>query len=439
MSLHHRILLGIGAAALPLVFLAPAVSALPPFSLKWGTPGTADGQFDFPDGIAVDAVGNVFVADRNNNRIQKFSNTGTHLLTWGGTGSGDGQFNSPRGIAVDKGGDVYVADFNNSRVQRFTGNGVYVLQWGSTGIGDGQFQGPRAVTVDAAGYVYVTEDGFNSKRVQKFTRNGDFVLKWGSFGSGNSQFQAPRGIAAEDSSYVYVTDTYTYRVQKFTSAGAFVGSWGQQGTGDGDLDYPTGCAWTGSSLLVVDTNNHRIEEFDPDGAFLGAMGSFCDLSTTTGCTDPDGGGPLDPGDGQFNYPLGVAQDSGGNVFVTDTGNDRVEKFGSAAQIGIGDTGAGFVGTLSAYPNPMRGGTRIVIHLEPATGSSPAGHRAEAAVFDLVGRPVRRLFSGPVGREETVLEWDGRREDGAVAPPGIYFLRAHVDGTPAATLKLVRLP
>lgn len=439
MSLHHRILLGIGAAALPLALLAPAVSALPAFSLKWGTPGTADGQFDTPTGIAVDAAGNVFVADRNNNRIQKFSNTGTFLLSWGTGGTGNGQFDSPRGIAVDKGGDVYVADYNNARVQRFTGNGVYVLQWGTAGSGDGQFQGPRAITLDAAGYVYVTEDGFVTKRVQKFTRDGAFVLKWGSFGTGNGQFQSPRGIAAEDSSYIYVTDTYTYRVEKFTSAGAFLGSWGQQGTADGDLDYPSGCAWTGSSLLVVDSNNNRIQEFDSSGAFLGAMGSLCDLATTTGCIDPDAGGPLDSGDGQFNHPLGVAQDSGGNVFVTDTENNRVEKFGSSAQVGIGDTGAGFIGTLGAYPNPMRGATRIVIHLEPASGSSPAGRRAEAAVFDLAGRPVRNLFSGPLSREETVLEWDGRSDDGAAAPPGIYFLRARVDGSPAATLKLVRLP
>lgn len=439
MLLHHRVRGGVCAALLFLTLLAPAASALPSFSLKWGALGTADGDFDTPDGIAVDAAGNVFVADRDNDRIQKFSNTGAHLLTWGSGGSGDGQFSSPRGIAVDKAGDVYVADFGNNRVQRFTGNGVYVLQWGGTGTGNGQFLGPRAVTVDAAGKVYVTEDGFASKRVQKFTRTGVFVLKWGSLGNGNGQFQAPRGIAAQDSSFVYVTDTYTYRVQKFTSAGVFVSSWGQLGSGDGDLDYPSGCAWGGLSLFVVDSNNHRIQEFDAAGAFLGALGSHCELSTSTDCTDPDGGGTLELGDGQFHYPLGVARDSGGNLFVADTGNDRIQKFGSAVQVGIGDAGAGFRGRVSAFPNPMRASTRIVVHLEAGPEGVPAGRRVDAVLFDLAGRRIRGLLEGPVAATETVLEWDGRTESGAAAPPGIYFLRTRVSGAGDATLKIVRLP
>ena len=440
MTLHHRIRGG-AAALLALLILTPALSAaaLPGFSLKWGASGSADGQFSTPDGIAVDAAGNVFVADRDNDRIQKFSNSGAHLSTWGTSGSGNGQFNSPRGIAVDKGGDVYVADFGNNRVQRFTGNGTYVLQWGGTGSGDGQFLGPRAVTVDAAGKVYVTEDGFASKRVQKFTRTGTFLLKWGSLGSGNGQFQSPRGIAAQDSSFVYITDTYNNRVQKFTAAGVFVSVWGQLGTGDGDLDYPIGCAWGGQSLLVVDSNNHRVQEFDAAGAFLDALGSHCELSSGTDCTDPDGGGSLDLGDGQFDFPLGVALDSGGNVFVTDTENDRVQKFGAAAQIGVGDAGAGFRGRVSAFPNPMRASTRIVLELEAGPAGDPAGRRVDAALFDLAGRRIRDLLAGPVAAAETVVEWDGRTASGTVAPPGIYFLRTRVSGLRDATLKVVRLP
>lgn len=190
---------------------------------------------------------------------------------------------------------------------------------------------------------------------------------------------------------------------------------------------------------MVDTNNHRVQEFDAAGALLSSLGSHCQLPNGTGCTDPDGGGSLEPGDGQFHFPLGVGRDSGGNLFVTDTGNDRVEKFGAAAQVGIGDAGAGFRGGLSAFPNPARTATRIVLHLEAAPDGTPAEHRAEVGIFDLAGRRIRALLGGPPSGPETVLEWDGRTEGGIPAPPGIYFVRTRVEGAGAATLKIVRLP
>ena len=78
----------------------------PSFLLKWGSNGSGDGQFSSPRGVAVDSAGNVYVADSNNYRIQKFSNTGTFLTKWGSIGSGDGQFVNPRGVAVDSVGNV---------------------------------------------------------------------------------------------------------------------------------------------------------------------------------------------------------------------------------------------------------------------------------------------------------------------------------------------
>src|SRR5262245_30897493 len=68
------------------------------FLTKWGSPGSGDGQFSKPAGIAVDGSGNVYVADTGNNRIQKFTNTGTFLTKWGSFGSGDGQFWDPAGV-----------------------------------------------------------------------------------------------------------------------------------------------------------------------------------------------------------------------------------------------------------------------------------------------------------------------------------------------------
>ena len=102
---------------------APGNTAVQPiqfqFLSKWGSQGSGDGQLNFPDGIAVDEAGNVYVADRDNHRVQKFGADGRFLLTWGSEGGGDGQFDRPRYVAVDGAWNVYVSDSGNHRVQVF--------------------------------------------------------------------------------------------------------------------------------------------------------------------------------------------------------------------------------------------------------------------------------------------------------------------------------
>ena len=90
------------------------------FVTTWGSSGTGDGQFNAPLGVATDGNGNVYVADTNNNRIQKFDASGTFLTTSGSYGSGNGQFSNPIGVATDGSGNLYVADTNNNRIQKFT-------------------------------------------------------------------------------------------------------------------------------------------------------------------------------------------------------------------------------------------------------------------------------------------------------------------------------
>src|SRR5262245_32014085 len=139
----------------------PAAAQCPVYLTQWGTRGSGDGQFTYPFGLATDGTGNLYVADAENNRIQKFSGAGAYLAQWGGpgAGSGDGQFNYPADVATDAAGNVYVADFYNHRVQKFTATGGYLAQWGSFGAGTGQFSYPIGVATDGAGDVYVSEYG----------------------------------------------------------------------------------------------------------------------------------------------------------------------------------------------------------------------------------------------------------------------------------------
>ena len=90
------------------------------FATKWGTLGQySDGSFTFPEDVAVDMSGNVYVTGRDDHHVQKFTNNGTFVAKWGGYGTEDGQFQHPEGIAIDGSGNVYVGDRSNHRIQKF--------------------------------------------------------------------------------------------------------------------------------------------------------------------------------------------------------------------------------------------------------------------------------------------------------------------------------
>ena len=105
--------------AFALILPVTAGAQCPTYLSQWGSFGSGNGQFNAPQLAATDAAGNVYVADSNNQRIQKFTGTGAYLTQWGSPGSGNGQFSYPYGIATNGDGDVYVADFSNFRVQKF--------------------------------------------------------------------------------------------------------------------------------------------------------------------------------------------------------------------------------------------------------------------------------------------------------------------------------
>ena len=118
--------------------------------------GKENGQLNFPRGLTVDNAGNIFVADTNNGRLQKFSATGAFLSVMGKTGPGPGEFLEPGGIAIDSGGHIYVADVSNHRVQKLKPDGTFLAQWKGPEPG---FSAPRDIALGADNSVFVVDQG----------------------------------------------------------------------------------------------------------------------------------------------------------------------------------------------------------------------------------------------------------------------------------------
>jgi len=278
-----------------------------------GLSGAGDGQFSFPKGIAFDSAGNVYVADSNNHRIQKFDSTGTFLTKWGSVGTDDDQFVRPFGVAVDSSDNVYVVQRDNDRVKKFDSSGTFLTKWGSSGSGDGQFQTLRDVAVDSSDHVYVVDE--DNDRVQKFDSTGTFLRMWGFgvgdgtnvfqictsantpcqaglSGAGDGQFNIPFGVAVDSGGTVYVAELSNDRIQRFDSSGTFLTKWGSLGVGDGQFDDPQDIAVdSDGNVYVADSNNHRIQKFgffsdiDQDGVFDSS--DNCPLTINPSQTDTD--------------------------------------------------------------------------------------------------------------------------------------------------------
>ena len=297
---------------------------------KWGKPGRGasllhGGEFIAPMyGLCADQQGSLFVVDNGNNRVQKFDNAGNFIILWGSFGSANANFHNPTGIACDGKGDVWVVDTNNHRVQKFDGKlGGYMMKFGSRGNGEGQFNAPWGIAVDRVrGYIYVVDSA--NFRVQKFDMSGEFIMAWGSFGNGDGQFYFPRGVAVDqEDGTVYVVDMGNHRIQKFdTSTNVLpqlLTKWGG-----------SSAAGHASSALAQEAGQLR----SPWGITVDGAGHL--YVTDTGNHriekfDREGNfitqwGGFGNGDGQFNFPYGIAVDAKGSVFVVDSGNTRVQQF-----------------------------------------------------------------------------------------------------------------
>ena len=233
--------------------------------------GDKPGALQGPRSVTTDKVGNIYVVDAWNHRIQKFSPTGRFLLAFGGKGApwgydeADGKFVYPYGIAVDSQGYIYVSDFNNNRIQKFDPLGKFVKKWGTQGRQDGQFSHPAAMAIDSQDRLYVADVG--NGRIQSFTTEGEFSGKFGSATAKIEQFDRPYGVAVDSKGDVYVAEFGASKVHKYTPSGALVWSLDKRGGAEGELEMPIGVTVDGSgSVYVVDWGNNRIQKFSqPSG------------------------------------------------------------------------------------------------------------------------------------------------------------------------------
>ncbi len=186
-----------------------------------GGRGNAKGQFDAPKGMAVDAHGNVLVADTNNGRIEKFSPNGAFLDVIGVKGTGYGQLGAPNGIAIDRAGNIYVADAFKHVVEKLAPDGTVIDEWKGPPPG---FYGPRRIAIGPDDSVYVVDQG--RTRIAKFNPDGKMLAVWGSKGKGDGQFDDPTSATVDPkTNRVYVADPLNRRIQVFDSEGHFLTKW----------------------------------------------------------------------------------------------------------------------------------------------------------------------------------------------------------------------
>jgi DNA-binding beta-propeller fold protein YncE len=279
------------------------------------------GRVKRPQGLAVSG-GRLLVADDNNHRLAVFGLLGDFVGAVGsGPGPRPGQLAFPYDVAVDPLGRVFVADNINHRVVRYGPAPSYAYRgrWGSYGSRTGQLQYPRGLSVDAAGRTYVADPGGN--RIDVFDVGGKPLRWFGSSGRVVGQFIRPLGVASDASGMRAVADSVNGRVQLLAPDGRVAAAFGAPAPGPTLLPDPVSVAFDDAGrLYVLDQERSRVLVFDRGGKIVRTIGSR-------------GSGP-----GRLLSPSAVAV-SGSTVYVADTGNQRIVRFG---------TGGGHIGAIGRF-------------------------------------------------------------------------------------------
>jgi RHS repeat-associated protein len=323
-----------------------------------GTPGSeGDGgpatqaQLTFPNGVATDASGNLYIADSGNNRIRKVDTNGI-ISTVAGTGasgfSGDGgpakeaELRYPAGVAVDAAGNVFIGDYRNHHIRKVETNGIISTVAGNGVEGYGGDDGPAiqaklrypyGVAVDVSGNLYIAD--YLNSRIRKVDTNGIIttVAGTGAFGYGGdggpatqAKLDYPAAVAVDGLGNLYIADSGNYRIRKVDTSGvittvAGTGTYGFSGDGGeatkARISYSYGIEVDASgNLYFSDYLNNRIRKVDTDGIIITVAGKGSNGSSG------DGGPPTQA---ELAGPVGVVVGVSGNLFIGDYANHRIRK------------------------------------------------------------------------------------------------------------------
>jgi uncharacterized protein (TIGR03437 family) len=317
-----------------------------------GDGGPATGAvLNQPEGVATDASGNLFIADTQNERIRKVSSGGIITTVAGSASygfSGDGgpataaSLYEPEGIAVDASGNFFIADYANNRVRKVSTSGVIttVAGNGANGFsGDGgpatsaSLNSPSGVAVDASGNLFIA-DLYNN-RIRKVSTSGIITTAAGNGTAGYSgdggpatsaELDDPQGIAIDASGNLFIADHYNDRIRKVSTSGiistvAGNGNYGFSGDGgpatSAELQGPGSVAVSASgNVFFGDLYDYRVRRVSPNGAITTVAGNGNYGSSGDG-------GPS--ASAALTYPVGVAVDASGNLFIADSVNNRIRK------------------------------------------------------------------------------------------------------------------
>ena len=358
----------------PVFFLTPARAQSYTFTTLAGSApqsGSADGvgsnaRFNTPYSTAVDAAGNVYVADRSNHLIRRITPAGIVSTVAGlaeTSGSADGtgsaaRFNLPTGVAVDGTGNVFVADNANHTIRKITAAGAvttFAGLAGTTGSADGtgstaRFNFPFGLALDPDGNLFVSDR--SNRTIRKITSAGVVSTLAGLAGTGggtdgagtNARFNFPSGIALDGAGNLFIADSNNYTIRKLTSAGlvsTIAGSPLISGNTNAvgaaaRFNLPNGIAVdSAGNILVADTSNEAIRKIAPDGTVTTYAGN----RGIPGSADGTGTGA------RFFRPFGITLDAAGNAYVSDSYNHMIRKVTS---VGVVSTIAGPGAGLGSY-------------------------------------------------------------------------------------------
>ncbi len=218
----------------------------------------------------------------------------------------------PGDIAADE-EFVYVADTWNHRIQKFTYDGALVAtfgQYGSLGngdTGDDLFYGPRSITILDDERLLIADTG--NHRIQVFDRDGTPITSFGGFGAAAGQMYEPVGLSVAPDGTIYLGDTWNGRIQRFGADFVAFFEWSPNAwRGDTNTQKPYLATDSQGRVYITDPDRHRVIVFDANGSYLARFGEF------------------GTGNSQLNMPNGIFIDAADNIYIADTGNNRILRF-----------------------------------------------------------------------------------------------------------------